>query len=381
MRIGIPRERSAGERRVGLTPQAASLLVESEHQVYVESGAGEPAGYEDASYEEAGARVVYDPAEIFGRAELIAKAATLDPDELAFIDEGLIVFGFFRDIPTSPRMAKILRDRHVSLVSYERIAEENGTRPVQSLMSEIAGSVAALKAVEYLMSDAGGIGLAPGFVWGVPPATFVVVGCGMAGAQAVRTAVGVGASVVAIDRDLARLRDLDRLYAGRVVTTMANRPALKRAVRSADALILAVNEEQRLPVVTREMVRTMRPRSVLVDLAVASGGAAETSRPTTADDPVFVEENVTHLCVPNLASLVARSASRALSNVTVDYLLAVAGRGPSALIENRALRGATIVYRGETELPSSPADGRGAAGDRASGANGFLNRAPRRIPQ
>jgi alanine dehydrogenase len=278
-------------------------------------------------------------------------------------------------------MAKILRDRHVSLVSYERIAEENGTRPVQSLMSEIAGSVAALKAVEYLMSDAGGIGVAPGFVWGVPPATFVVVGCGMAGAQAVRTAVGVGASVVAIDRDLAQLRELDRLYAGRVVTTMANRPALKRAVRSADALILAVNEEQRLPVVTREMVRTMRPRSVLVDLAVASGGAAETSRPTTADDPVFVEENVTHLCVPNLASLVARSASRALSNVAVDYLLAVAGRGPSALLENPALRDATILYRGETAFPSSPADGHGAAGDRASGANGFLDRAPRRIPR
>jgi len=385
MRIGIPIERAAGERRVGLTPQAVSVLIDAGHRVYLESGAGERAGYADTSYDEAGAQLVYDPAEIYGRAELVAKVSPLDADELHLIEESLIVFAFHRGSLSSPRMTRIVRDRHVTLVSYERVEEENGNRPVQNLMSEIAGSVAVLKAVGYLMSDAGGIGIAPGFVWGVPPATFVVVGCGMAGIQAVRTAVGVGASVVAIDRDLERLRELDRLHVGRVVTTMANRPSLKRAVRAADALILAVNEEQRLPLVTREMVRTMRPGSVLVDLAVASGGAAETSRPTTADEPVFIEENVTHLCVPNLASLVSRSASRALSNLVVGDLLMVADNGLSALLEHAGLRRATIVYRGETTgQASSPAEGRPAGGQGAS-ANGPVpratSRATRRIPQ
>ena len=278
-------------------------------------------------------------------------------------------------------MARIFRDRHVSLVSYEQIVEANGNRPVQSLMSEIAGSVAVLKAVGYLMNDAGGIGLAPGFVWGVPPATFVVVGCGMAGAQAVRTAVGIGASVVAMDRELERLRDLDRLHAGRVVTTMANRPALKRAVRAADVLILAVSEEQRLPIVTREMVRTMRPGSVLVDLAVATGGAAETSRPTTTDEPIFVDENVTHLCVPNLASLVARSASRALSNVAVSHLLAVGKNGSRSLLEDVSLSQATILYRGEAPVAGS-SDGNGwTAGSQSAHGSGVVHRSARGAPQ
>jgi alanine dehydrogenase len=346
MRIGIPKERAAGERRVGLTPQAVSLLVEARHHVYVEAGAGEEAGYADQAYLDAGAQVVYDPAEAYARAKLIAKIAPLEAEELPLLVEGQMVFGFHAGLTMSTEVSKVLRDRHITLVSYEWITDEDGCHPVQSLMSEIAGSVAVHKAVQYLMSDVGGIGIAPGFVWGVPPATFVVVGCGVAGGQAVRTAVGVGASVVALDRDLGQLRELDRVYAGRVVTTMANSHALDRAVRAADALILAVSDSIRIPLVTREMVRTMRPRSVLVDLAVASGGAAETSRPTTADEPAFLDEGVTHLCVPNLASLVGRSASRALSNVAVGYLLQVAASGGTALSDNSALRRGTVYEDG-----------------------------------
>jgi alanine dehydrogenase len=323
-----------------------SLLVEAKNHVYVEAGAGEEAGYADQSYLDAGAQVVYDPAEAFARAELIAKIAPLEPEELPLLMEGQVVFGFHTGMALSSEVTKALRGRRITLVSYEWITEEDGSHPVQSLMSEIAGSVAVLKAVQYLMSDLGGVGLAPGFVWGVPPATFVVVGCGVAGGQAVRTAVGIGASVVALDRDLEQLRELDRVYAGRVVTTMANSHALDRAVRAADALILAVSEPIRIPLVTREMVRTMRPRSVLVDLAVASGGAAETSRPTTPDEPAFLDEGVTHLCVPNLASLVGRSASRALSNVVVGYLLQVAARGRAALREDPGLRRGTVYEDG-----------------------------------
>jgi alanine dehydrogenase len=355
MRIGIPKERSSGERRVGLTPQAVSLLVEAEHHVLVETGAGEEAGYGDQSYQDAGAQIVYDPAEAFGRAELIAKIAPLEPEELHFLTEGQVVFAFHAGFAVNSEVNEALRDRHITLVSYEWIAEGDGSRPFQSLMSEIAGSVAVLKAVHYLMSDLGGVGLAPGFVWGVPPATFVVVGCGVAGGQAVRTAVGIGASVVALDRDLGRLRELDRLYAGRVVTTIANTPALERAVRAADALILAVSEPISTPLVTRDMVRTMRSRSVLVDLAVASGGAAETSRPTTPDEPAFLDEGVTHVCVPNLASLVGRSASRALSNVAVGYLLRVAAGGRASLRENSALRSGTVFKDGVwVNSPAAP---------------------------
>jgi len=375
MRIGIPREHVGGERRVGLTPQAVSLLVDAGYRVFAESGAGEGAGYADETYREAGAELVYGPAEAFGRAELIAKIAPVGEDEALFLADGQIVFAFHHGWAPSRRMAKVLGDRRITIVSYERIEDDHGDRPFQSLLSEIAGSVAVLKAVQHLMSDSGGIGLAPGFVWGVPPATIVIVGCGTAGSQAVRTAVGIGASVVALDRDLERLRDLDRLYAGRVVTTMANRPGLARAVRAADILILAVADEPVIPVVTREMVRSMRPRSVLVDLAVAVGGAAETSRPTTADEPAFVDEEVTHLCLPNLASLVGRSASRALSNVAVGYLLAVGDRGPEGLLANPAVRRGMLCEGGEIlPLPGDPGE---RAPQRMPGANGRKERALR----
>lgn len=337
MRIGIPRERIRWERRVGLTPEAVSLLTDAGHRVFVESGAGEGAGYADETYREAGAELVYGPEEAFGRGELILKIAPVGEEEALLLTEGQMVFGFHHGWVPSPRMARVLSDRRITVVSYERIEDELGGRPFQSLISEIAGSVAVLKAVQYLMSDSGGIGLAPGFVWGVPPATIVVVGCGVAGSQAVRTAVGIGASVVALDRDLTRLRELDRLHAGRVVTTLANRTGLARAVRAADVLILAVSEGQSIPIVTRDMVRSMRSRSVLVDLAVAAGGASETSRPTTGDEPAFVDEEVTHICLPNLASLVGRSASRALSNVAVGYLLPVADRWPDGWREDAAL--------------------------------------------
>jgi alanine dehydrogenase len=208
-----------------------------------------------------------------------------------------------------------------------------------------------LKGAQYLMGDAGGIGLAPGFVWGVPPSTFVILGCGVAGSQAVRTAVGIGAHVVALDRDLARLCELDRVHGGRVVTTMADSHALDRAVRSADVLILAVSERAEVPVVTRDMVRGMRPRAVLVDLAVTAGGASETSRETTLAEPTYVEEGVTHLCLPNLTALVARSASRALTNAAVEYLLPVADRGLAALTEIPALARATVFRSGEPVHP------------------------------
>jgi alanine dehydrogenase len=274
----------------------------------------------------------------------------------------------------------VLSDRRITVVSYERIEDEPGNRPFQSLISEIAGSVAVLKAVQYLMSDSGGNGLAPGFVWGVPPATIVVVGCGVAGSQAVRTAVGIGASVVALDRDLTRLRELDRLHAGRVVTTLANRPGLARAVRAADVLILAVSEGQAIPIVTRDMVRSMRSRSVLVDLAVAAGGAAETSRPTTGDEPAFVDEEVTHICLPNLASLVGRSSSRALSNVAVGYLLPVADRWPDGWRDAALGRGilceAGVMVTHSGDQPASL----DRSHDRtASGANGRHERETREI--
>jgi alanine dehydrogenase len=358
MRIGIPREHVGGERRVGLTPQAVTLLTDAGHRVFVESGAGESAGYADENYREAGSELVYDPAETFGRTELIAKIAPVAEDEALLLADGQLLFGFHHGWVPSRRLAKVLRDRRITVVGYERIADEDGGRPFQSLLSEIAGSVAVLKAVQYLMSDSGGVGLAPGFVWGVPPATIVVVGCGVAGSQAVRTAVGIGASVLALDRDLERLRELDRLHAGRVVTTMANRPGLARAVRAADVLILAISEEQAIPIVTREMVRSMRPQSVLVDLAVAAGGAAETSRPTTADQPAFVDEQVTHLCLPNLASLVGRSASRALSNVAVGYLLAVGERAPEELREHAAVSRGILYEGGELVAAADDPSGR-----------------------
>lgn len=380
MRIGIPRENVGGERRVGLTPQAVSLLADAGHRVFVESGAGEGAGYGDEAYREAGAELVYGQEEAFGRAELIAKIAPVGEEEALLLGTGQIVFGFHHGWAPSPRVAKLLSDRRITIVSYERIESEPGNRPFQNLLSEIAGSVAVLKAVQYLMSDSGGVGLAPGFVWGVPPATIVVVGCGVAGSQAVRTAVGIGASVVALDRDLERLRELDRLHAGRVVTTMANRPGLARAVRSADVLILAVSEDQAIPIVTREMVRSMRPRSVLVDLAVADGGAAETSRPTTGDEPAFVDEEVTHLCLPNLASLVGRSASRALSNVAVGYLLPVADQWPDGWRENAALRRGILCEAGVMMAHSGDQPGIERGRDHhASGGNGRHERATRGI--
>jgi alanine dehydrogenase len=370
MRIGVPRERAPGERRVGLTPHAVRLLIEHDHRVYVEAGAGHGAGYADESYRDAGTHIVYDEVEIFGRSEILAKIGPLEAEEVALLSSDQIVFAFHSALTRPAVLREGIRDQRLTLVSYEWIEDARGVRPVQNLMSEIAGSVAVLKGAQYLMSDQGGIGIAPGFVWGVPPSTFVVLGCGVAGSQAVRTAVGIGAHVVALDRDLARLCELDRVHGGRVVTTMADGHALDRAVRSADVLILAVSELAGTPPVTRDMVRGMRPRAVLVDLGVVAGGASETSRATTLAAPTYVEEGVTHLCLPNLTALVARSASRALANAAIEYLLPVADHGLAALDAIPELGRATAFRSGEPVHPLLA-----AAAERVAGGGRRVGRA------
>lgn len=178
MRIGVPRERARGERRVGLTPHAVRLLIEHDHRVHIEAGAGHGAGYADESYPEAGAPIVYDEVEIFGRSEIIAKIGALQAEEVALLSSDRIIFTFHSALTQPAVLRERIRDQRLTLVSYEWIADARGTRPVQDLMSEIEGSVAVLKGAQYLMSDQGGIGIAPGFVWGVPPSTFVVLGGG-----------------------------------------------------------------------------------------------------------------------------------------------------------------------------------------------------------
>jgi len=346
--IGIPRETRPGEHRVALTPSGVKALVLHGHRVWVETGAGEAAGHPDADYEGAGAVIAFSRGETYARADLVASVFAPLPADYALLRPGQTVFAFWA-LPTArPEDLRALLERGITAVGLEAIEDESGRAPVLTSMSEIAGSLAVTVSAHLLLNDVGGKGILLGGAPGVPPASLVILGAGVLGRSAARSALGLGAAVTVLDRDVAPLRDLTQYVRG-VSTMLATRPNIEKALSFADVTIgAAARHGERAPLlVTREMLRGMRPRSVVVDLAIDMGGCFQTSRPTAFPSPTYEVDGIVHFCVPNLPSAAARSSTLALTNAVLPYLVEVAGAGLDAALRARDdLRRGTYVNRG-----------------------------------
>lgn len=333
MDIGVPRERRADEYRVGLTPAGVQLLVADGHHCYVEKGAGLGAGFDDDDYEKSGAKIVYSGEEAYGRAGLVLKVSRPTAEELRWFRPGQAVMAFWHLASASPDNLDALLRHNITAIAYETIQTEDGSLPVLTPMSQIAGRMAANVAAALLRNDRGGKGILLGGVPGVPPAEVIILGAGMVGANAARAFAGIGATVYVLDKDLSRLERLASLET-RVITMVSHSFNVRKVVRFADVVVGAVLVPgARAPIlVTQDMVREMKPRSVIIDVAIDQGGCVETSRPTTHRNSTFIAENVIHYCVPNMPGVLGRTATHALNNATWPFTQLIASLGVDAAI-------------------------------------------------
>lgn len=350
MNIGIPKERRNFEFRVGLTPAGVQMLVEQGHTCYVEHEAGLAAGFVDQEYESAGARIVYSPHEVFGRADLLLKVARPTLEEINWLRPGTTVAGLLH--LTSARQEKIdaLLKSQITAIAFEQVSLPDGTMPIRRPLATIGGVMVPQIAARLLQTDAGGKGMLLGGVVGVPPAEVVIVGAGVTGTAATKGFVGMGAHVTVLDTNINALQRLyDRFPS--ILTLISNPINLKRALSYADVLVGAVLiPHQRSPIViTREMVKLMKPRSIIIDMSIDEGGCVETSRPTTHDRPTYIEEGVVHYCVPNVPSVIARTATYAYVNAAFPYIQELANKGVErAIQEDPSLEIAVATHKGRT---------------------------------
>jgi len=353
MNIGVPREIKPGEQRIALTPAGARALTEAGHRVVVEQGAGAGSGIRDEEYTAVGAGLAAVD-EVWRRADLVLKVKEPLAPEVARLRDGQVLFTYLHLAP-APELTRALRDSDVIAVAYETVQRPDGSLPLLTPMSEVAGRLAVQEGAFYLGRAHGGRGILLGGVPGVPPGNVAVIGAGTVGLNAVRMAVGLGADVSILDVNPDRLRAVDDLYHGRVVTIMSNAFNLQAVVRRADLLIGAVLiTGARAPVlVTSAMVATMKEGAVIVDVAVDQGGSVETIKPTTLLDPTYVVSGVVHYGVANMPALVPRTSTFALANATLPYVLDLANRGPrEAVRANPALARGVNVWRGRVVHPA-----------------------------
>ena len=348
MNIGVPREIKPGEQRVALTPAGARALTEAGHRVVVEQGAGAGSGIRDEEYSAVGAGLAAVD-EVWRSADLVLKVKEPLAPEVARLRDGQVLFTYLHLAP-APELTRGLRGSGAIAIAYETVQRPDGSLPLLTPMSEVAGRLAVQEGTFYLGRAHGGRGILLSGVPGVPPGNVVIIGAGTAGVSAARIAVGLGADVSILDVNLDRLRHVDDLFRGRVVTLMSNSFNVDQVVRRADLLIGAVLVAgARAPVlVTKEMVTQMKEGSVIVDIAVDQGGCVETIRPTTLLDPVYLVGGVVHYGVANMPALVPRTSTFALTNATLPYALELATRGVSAAVRaNPVLARGVNVWRGK----------------------------------
>ena len=333
MIIGVPKEVKDHEYRVSVTPDGVQALRHAGHEVLVEPSAGVGSGYTDEQYRQGGARIASSKEALFKDAALIVKVKEPQLSETRLFRPGQVLFTYLH-LASSAELTKALLEADITAIAYETIEAKDGTLPMLKPMSEIAGKMSVQVGARYLEATQGGRGLLVGGVPGVDPAKVVVLGAGTVGSAATRIAVGMGAQVTVINLDIERLRYLDDLYQGRIVTRASTQAAIEENVLTADLLIGAVLVPgARAPkLVSRTLVAKMKPKSVIVDVAVDQGGCIETSRPTTHSDPTYMMEGVLHYCVANMPGIVPRTSTQALTNATLPYLLTLAASGVDAAV-------------------------------------------------
>lgn len=355
MNIGIPKERRPFEYRVGLTPNYVKMLVQLGHICYVEHDAGVGTGFSDLDYEQAGARIAYSPQEVFGRADLLLKVARPLGDELDWLRPGTTLAGLLHlGSARHDKIEKLIKNE-ITAIAYEQITPHPGDYPIRRSLSHIGGILAAQIAARLLQTEAGGKGILMGGVAGVPPAEVVIIGAGVAGTGATRAFLGMGAHVTVLDIRMAALEAIYERFPS--ATTLISNPVnLARVIKYADVVVGAVLVPDQQPpiLLTREMIKTMKPRSILMDISIDEGGCFETSRPTTHEHPTYVEEGIIHYCVPNMPSIVARTSTHAFLSTAFPYILEIVDKGVDrAISENPAIEHGVGTYHGEIRHISS----------------------------
>lgn len=365
MDIAIPRACLADELRVALTPAGVQALIRSGHTVYLESGAGDGAGFSDSAFSAAGAQLVYSAAETIARGDLVLTVDGLSEAAATWLRPGQLLCGFLGLSVMHPRRLRALADASVSTLSYELVREDNGVLPVLMPMSEIAGRLLPQLAARLLETPFGGRGTLLAPTPGVPSAEVIILGAGTVGVNAAYGLSNWGVHTTVLDHRIERLRNCERICRGHVTTRICTESAIEHVLPFADVLIGAVHSPgDRTPVLVRqEQVRLMKPRSVIVDVAITQGGCVATSRPTTHRDPTFLSEGVLHYAVPNIPSAVARTAAHALNNALLPFILQIANAGlEQAIALNSALARAIGLLRGVPVAPQLTASLRSHAG-------------------
>ena len=348
MRIGVPREIKVQEYRVGLVPEGVRELTHAGHEVIIESGAGGGIGVSDAHYESVGASIAPAAAAVFERAELIVKVKEPQPIECAMLRSGQVLFTYLH-LAADPAQAEALMRSGATAIAYETVTAKNGSLPLLTPMSEVAGRMSIQVGAACLQKANGGFGILLGGVPGVPPAKVVILGGGVSGTHAAEMAVGLRADVTVVDRSVDRLRELSSIFGSALHTAYSTTQAIERLVADADLVIGAVLVVGATApkLVSRAMIANMKTGAVVVDISIDQGGCFETSRPTTHDNPTFVVDGVIHYCVANMPGAVPRTSTYALTNATLPYVRALADLGwREALQRDPGLAGGLNVDAG-----------------------------------
>jgi alanine dehydrogenase len=352
--VGVPKEIKDMEGRVSMQPDGVAELVHHGHEVMVQAGAGDGAGFSDEEYGEAGARLVDGPEEVFEAADLIVKVKEPVPEEYDRFREGQQLFTYLH-LAADKGLTEFLMERKINSIAYETVETPDGLLPLLTPMSEVAGRMSVQAAAHHLESTQGGAGLLLGGVPGTPAAKVTIIGGGVVGTEAAKIALGMRALVSVLDISPKRLAYLSDIFEGRADLVIPNRARTAAYVRQADVVIGAVlvHGAKAPKLVSREMVASMRPGSVVADVAIDQGGCIETARPTTHSDPTFVEEGVVHYCVANIPGAVARTSTLALTSATLPYLIRIADKGiEGAAAEDEDLAKGLSTMRGD--LVSEP---------------------------
>jgi alanine dehydrogenase len=353
MRVGVPKEIKPDEYRVGLTPNAVREYVANGHEVLVETHAGEGAGYADDDYLKAGATIAADAAEVFAKSKMIVKVKEPQKVEWEKLTPDHILFTYLHLAP-DPAQTEGLLKSGCAAIAYETVTDARGGLPLLAPMSEVAGRIAVFSAAETLLKHNGGMGLLLCGVPGVPPARVVVLGGGVVGINAARMAMGLNAEVVVLERSIPRMREIDDIFMGRVITRYSSVAAVEEEILKADVVIGAVlTAGAAAPkLVRKDHLAQMKRGSVLVDVSIDQGGCFETSHPTTHNDPTYTVDGVVHYCVANMPGAAPRTSSEALGHATLPFGLALANHGLDALKRDPHLAKGLNVLNGELTHPA-----------------------------